>query len=595
MPFELAEAYVQLSERGLKTVTGQVDKIKTKLQDATGTSNSLSDSMDGAGKSIGESAGAAESLSDAMQAIKDVPLADMAGSAEGLAEGLGGSSEGAKKLGDMLGGSDGKLAGMVAKNAKFLGILGAVGVAAWKVGNAILDWSLEALNLELERALDMSKDLARVHQQVTKSAVDDAGRLASIDEKRVALQEALNIALRNNATTQRELRSAQEAAQEGWGNWFAGFADGKWDAEVKARFERAQVQAAATKASVEELADALGSLGGGTQDQRSSIAERLREEQIFLDQGAEALRRYQLVKEGLSQGEAAGIAKQESNLAEAQEEKQATLAIAQAYEAQVDALRVKFIEVEKGVEAAQREMDRQSGMNEQQRANLALMREKIRLTEEAKAKETQLAEAAKQAEEEASQAAQKRLDAQRQVRQSFEKQVESLRLKNILLTEGQAAADRERERLQGFSEEQSKILAHMREKNALAEKQAKLEAANQKYVQGRVSGERKINEEKRKQAQVGNLASLADQNQLAVLNEKTRSQFGGMGAMGGMQAGAGGAADAKLEKVAQAAQQQTVEIRKMVQTMVDGRMRVTTVPVNGPNVDPKQIAFGKRS
>lgn len=561
MSFKLAEAYVELTNKGFNTVSGEIHRVKSQMESATGSAGSLTDSVGKAGTSLLKAAGSAGSMSSELRSLGDIVsefksategLANLSsvdtGGVTDLASGLGKASEGAGGLEGKLGGAGGKVGALVSKSGRLLGIVGMVGAAAVGVYNAVRSWSWEAFNKEVEKGLELTNRLAESHQRAADESITEANRIAAYDARRLALQEDLHTAMINHHTTQKQFREAQEAADVGW---FGSFADGKWSEELKPALDEARIRAEGTKSAVQSLQNELHRLENSKLDRQSELAERLKEETIRLVRGAKALREYQLTRDGFAKEDAAKIASKEAEIAATVKEHQKQESIVETYRNQVVQLNLKAIEIEKGAEAAQRESDRLAGYSEAQQRELAIYREKNRIAEaalavdeERKAKEGAInelfksqvdqlrlkaveslagAEAAQQERDRLagySELQQKELAALREkaelaakfkalqdkkvgIDSSFDKQLEQLRLKNIEIEKGAEAAQQERDRLAGYNDEQVKALANARARNAAAQK------ANEAAKEAN-----KI--DKQKSTSWVSLSALAEQNQKLV-------------------------------------------------------------------------------
>lgn len=395
MGFQLAAAYVQLEQKGYSGLMSKIGKVEGSLNKMTkaadgplakairesgnevGRLTSLSgaavQSMREIGDEVGINTTQLAEFADVSADIRDT-FADVKVRMESLRE----KTESFASVG---GKADGKLLGMVGKAGRLLGIVGLVAGAAKGVYDWVYKWSLEAsgFNDEMERALRLENELAEQRGRITSDAISKAARIANEDQRRIELQKMLKKALLENDQAQQDMRARDEERTPGF---FGQFADGKLNEELEPAFERAKAKAEATAASVKALREELRGLGKGKLDFQSGLAEELKEERILLEQGAEALRAYQLEKRGFSKKAAAGFAAAETEVADAAARRANEESIADAFKRQTDELKLRNIEIVKGAEAAQRERDRMAGYTDEQAKQLAAMRAQVKASEE---------------------------------------------------------------------------------------------------------------------------------------------------------------------------------------------------------------------
>lgn len=135
----------------------------------------------------------------------------------------------------------------------------------------------------------------------------------------------------------------------------------------------------------------------------------------------------------------------------------------EAYDDQLAAVRLQNIEVTEGAEAAARARDKAAGFTLDQRRELSRIRQ---ATEAERQKQDQKKEAAAENLRNANREAAE----QKQTEDSFARQMQKLRERNVELNRGVEASAKLRDEAAGFSDEQRKQLAHLRAANNAMQK-----------------------------------------------------------------------------------------------------------------------------
>ena len=138
-----------------------------------------------------------------------------------------------------------------------------------------------------------------------------------------------------------------------------------------------------------------------------------------------------------------------------------------SFEQQINSIRQRNIELERGNEAAERFADAQSGFSKEQQRQLAMARAKTRELE----RQAEAEEEAKQKKE----AEQNERDAKKEsIDNSFKSQIRALQVRGIRATKGEEAAQLRQDQIAGFSEEQIANLQNLRARVKRDEEEAKL-------------------------------------------------------------------------------------------------------------------------
>lgn len=418
MGFQLAEAYVELSSRGLDRVVDQVDRLHNQMgrvspmvDQANQSINRLSIKGDlinpaslreveqrikaiesGVGRGLGESVRrfnsdlvfSSSQTAEITQRFREIRemTAGTGANTSGVARQLGGVVAQTGKTANGWQGILGRVGSVGLKLGSVLGVVGAVAGVAKGIYDSVIRWTEEAsgFNAQMVKSVELSEKLAKARNQLTQNSIDDANRLVGVEEKRLAIEKLLKTARLENEAANRNREKADKDRKPGF---FGQFGDGKLNSELEPNFERAKVAAEGTARSVEMLEGQLRSLKNQQENYKSNLAEQLKREKILAEEGAEALRKYELIQQGFGEFDAGRLAGQEAFLKFKQQERQEAERIAEAYEQQVAELRLKAIELNQGADAAQMERDRIAGFSEKQVAELARLREKNRLAEEA--------------------------------------------------------------------------------------------------------------------------------------------------------------------------------------------------------------------
>ena len=357
-------------------------------------------------------------------------------------------------------GVDQTILSTLGKAGRMIGLITLVAGAAKQVYDWVINWQLEAsgFNAEMQRSIALEKQFAELRQQTTQRAIAAAGRLTSVGAKRLALEKAIRIAKEESQKANENRDIADEARTPGL---LGQFADGKLNKELEPEFERASIAAESAEKSLKSLESTLENLNRQTLDNRANIAEQVKEETIAANEGAIALETYKLQKQGLSLIEAKEVVLLREIRRLNKEDADRVIEITNNYKQQTAALNLKLLALQKGEAAAAREADANEGFDVTQQDALASLRDRIATEEKLQAEKAKAA-----AEEEAK---------QDRIEQSFARQVEALRLKNIELAKGPLAAKAEADRLAGFNKEQREELIKLRQEQAALENEKKEE------------------------------------------------------------------------------------------------------------------------
>ena len=322
-------------------------------------------------------------------------------------ETLGRATDKADGLAESAGKTSGGFGGAVSKATRLAGIIALVATAAERVYSWVLDWQLEAsgFNREMERALQLEKDLAESNERRSQDAIEAAGELTSFSEEQLRLETLISQATDKRNRTRSAFREAEQGLNPGAvGQFF----DGKVNAELVPEFEQRKIAFEAAEAELKSYQAALEGAKDKESDFRSNLIDRLERERIEATKTREEILRYRNLKERISEDEAVQLAAFAIETEAIKKSKE----LDEQFQKQVETLRQRSIELQHGVEIAQQEKDIQQ-FGRERAEELAAIREANKAIEEKaeneKRKAREVAEARKQAERDAAEEAEKLL------------------------------------------------------------------------------------------------------------------------------------------------------------------------------------------
>lgn len=274
-----------------------------------------------------------------------------------------------KALAESSKGVPSKWAGLAKTLAKSATLITVVASAA----QAVYNWGLKSaeswsgFNDANEKAIQLAQELGETRSKKASEGIRDAQRINVFAERRLELENRLKDAQNTRQNAKKQFEAAQEAADVGAvGQFF----DGKVNSELGPELERTQAAFKGSEAAVKKYQEALSSLSSQEASFKQKILEGFELEFTKLQKTKREYLELKFARQGADSQTAKKFADNQIKIDELADAKK----LEEAFKRQLQALKLKNIELTKGPEAAQQERDKLAGFEEKERKQLANMR-----------------------------------------------------------------------------------------------------------------------------------------------------------------------------------------------------------------------------